>query len=385
MATEATPPPAPVSDTLLFLEPGALPSTTASASRLPGVRVAAGRGREVGDATAGAGGAAATTGIAVTALCHVRGSGGAWSKELDLPRATTGGWWRKLESLDVGSIVASLAALRSEVVERCERNPEWAHRFACRRHVALAHQTALLEDTLPKSTASELSRATTLSDCLLAGGVCPVETTSWDDEGDDEGSRAPGALLCQVGQHVAAASQLSAVEELSAEALVAVHTTLMHGSTHGSGDSDCVGGVIRTYAATNSSRTTAFPVRTCDDMLASLDELCREAERHIADASRHPVEIAAKLLHSLLALHPFCNGNGRLARMLFSYALSRCGCPVPVVLSSGSRKSRTHYGAALQDADGGKFGLLHMLGVASVHGALSDARSVFDTEAPRLR
>lgn len=61
------------------------------------------------------------------------------------------------------------------------------------------------------------------------------------------------------------------------------------------------------------------------------------------------VEAAARLHHRLVFIHPFTDGNGRLARLLTNLKLMRAGFP-PIILRKAERKS---YYDALEKADKG--------------------------------
>jgi Fic family protein len=61
------------------------------------------------------------------------------------------------------------------------------------------------------------------------------------------------------------------------------------------------------------------------------------------------IESAAKLHHLLVWIHPFIDGNGRLARLLTNLRLMRAGFP-PVVLQ---RRIKLTYYSALEKADAG--------------------------------
>lgn len=61
------------------------------------------------------------------------------------------------------------------------------------------------------------------------------------------------------------------------------------------------------------------------------------------------VEAAARLHHRLVFIHPFTDGNGRLARLLTNLKLMRAGFP-PIILRRSERKS---YYDALEKADKG--------------------------------
>lgn len=70
-----------------------------------------------------------------------------------------------------------------------------------------------------------------------------------------------------------------------------------------------------------------------------------------ATVDQHPLELAARLHYDFVRIHPFDDGNGRVARLLMNYHLFRHGLP-PVVIKSADKKN---YFAALQMADVGDF------------------------------
>ena len=65
----------------------------------------------------------------------------------------------------------------------------------------------------------------------------------------------------------------------------------------------------------------------------------------LASGEMHPVLLATDLMYDLVTIHPFSNGNGRMCRMVFTYALHRCGFPLLVVYSSPhpGQSARKHY------------------------------------------
>ena len=62
-----------------------------------------------------------------------------------------------------------------------------------------------------------------------------------------------------------------------------------------------------------------------------------------------PVIVAADLHHKFVCIHPFDDGNGRIARLLMNYHLLKNNLP-PVVIKSDDKKN---YLRALQEADAG--------------------------------
>jgi Fic family protein len=64
----------------------------------------------------------------------------------------------------------------------------------------------------------------------------------------------------------------------------------------------------------------------------------------------HPAELAALAHHRLVAIHPFIDGNGRMARLVMNLLLMRQGYPPTVIL----RANRREYYRVLAEADAGK-------------------------------
>jgi Fic family protein len=191
-----------------------------------------------------------------------------------------------------------------------------------------------LEGTLPLgSTASETYNIleTTYKNCEVP------DDEPWNVDGNTP-SRS------QMSHHLLALLFLTEPEMLQRDLTVAdvlnVHKIMMKNSTGMLGD----GGKFRSHAvyAQNHVYPAGDPVqleRECASILASYNDSIRNGICFIVSA--------ADLFYKMITLHPFADGNGRLCRLLVSYALMRAGFPFIVTLCSFHRKSRNHYMMAI--------------------------------------
>lgn len=85
-----------------------------------------------------------------------------------------------------------------------------------------------------------------------------------------------------------------------------------------------------------------------------LKKLLDDVRYQVANGSLPPDEIAVRLHHRLVAIHPFPNGNGRHARLMADLLVERLGRPRFTWGSASltdANETRQRYIAALQAAD----------------------------------
>ena len=215
------------------------------------------------------------------------------------------------------------------------------------------------------------------------GALAAHTSPCWHEEGEDVHIHAVhfGGVVHVVLHGIPAArlqlhSQLGAYEYLqeqpllTAEVIRTTNLLLLQGGIRATTSGDWVpsaGGQFRTKSQSVRAGSHLFLDVTPEHCVCLLTGCCYAFEASVTaeKPTDHPVVIASRLFHAVISLHPFVNGNGRLCRLLFSYALGRMGVTYPVVLGTGQKKSRKAYGRALQAADGGHFDQLYTFALQS--------------------
>jgi Fic family protein len=102
----------------------------------------------------------------------------------------------------------------------------------------------------------------------------------------------------------------------------------------------------------NNVRTPAGEIfRFADpvDVPARMNDLVEWLREALEKKELHPIEIASKLHHDFVLIHPFGDGNGRTARILVNFVLMRSGY-LPLIVPT---EQKDRYLAALNRADTG--------------------------------
>jgi len=90
-----------------------------------------------------------------------------------------------------------------------------------------------------------------------------------------------------------------------------------------------------------------FQFASPDETPAKMEDLMKE---YYKDIDRlHPFQLAAEFHYKFVRIHPFDDGNGRVARLIMNYILLKAGYP-PVIIKS---EEKEQYYDALQKADSG--------------------------------
>lgn len=97
-----------------------------------------------------------------------------------------------------------------------------------------------------------------------------------------------------------------------------------------------------------------FFFASVEDTPPRMASLASWLQQELKSPTLHPVAFAVKLHHDFVCIHPFDDGNGRVARLLVNYVLMRGGY-LPLVVRT---EDKTNYLTALQLADAGEFSAL---------------------------
>ena len=212
------------------------------------------------------------------------------------------------------------------------KSAERVKEFYTKMVVEIIWMANKLEDTLPEGVTKNFAE----------------ETLRKAYERDElQSSEQPS--LCQLIQHVKAFKLLCQKKKQNSfpvltEALIKqVHGIMMAGLTNEDGLSVDAGS-YRTISVRSGDHV--YPCHTC--IPQSMKEIVEEYNERHARPDHDAFELASWLHYSIVSLHPFIDGNGRLSRLLWCYSLMRDGLPFPALLTSGHKKSQKHLVLCLQ-------------------------------------
>ena len=120
-----------------------------------------------------------------------------------------------------------------------------------------------------------------------------------------------------------------------------------------------------------STRIFPNPAKVPELIEAAFSEFANHANH---TPTRHPIELATRLHHQLVYVHPFADGNGRTARLMQNLVLLRHGYLIANI--KGADSDRHRYYEALQKADDGNPADFQQLIYAAERQALFDHLSL---------
>lgn len=209
--------------------------------------------------------------------------------------------------------------------------------FARDKAISFVFNSNRLENTLPAG----LKHSNTYK-LLKDVGSYDDGVVSWNSDGD---STSDAAKRCQLVQHLKAHNHLMSLAELGPNDIMDTHRILMRGAI-----SDCgkpiLAGRARNFGV-NNGVDNYMPHELVEENLEKFFAWYKSVDL----ASVNNIKVAYKLFWRFLKIHPFEDGNGRMARLLFSYHMTRSRTPFSVCMTSGKRRSRKHYNDAIKRQD----------------------------------
>lgn len=122
------------------------------------------------------------------------------------------------------------------------------------------------------------------------------------------------------------------------------------------------------------SNGDVFFFASVEDTPPRMSALADWLKHELESPTLHPVAFAAKLHHDFVLIHPFDDGNGRVARLLVNYVLMRFGY-LPLIVRT---EDKANYLTALQLADAGELssliGYFHQLAEWSLNLGITAAK-----------
>lgn len=93
-----------------------------------------------------------------------------------------------------------------------------------------------------------------------------------------------------------------------------------------------------------------FYFATPEETPAKMDDLLKWYKENFSNPEMHPVLFATEFHYRFICIHPFDDGNGRIARLLMNFILMQKGYP-PAIIKT---EEKDQYFAALRQADAGQ-------------------------------
>ena len=211
--------------------------------------------------------------------------------------------------------------------------------FSKSKAVLLIYCSNKLENTLPSGT-KQRDTHQLLCDILHdIDANINYTTTTWDADGGGDYSKI------QMLQHMYAYKYLmdNLNEKLDTNIILNTHRILMKGAVD-KYNVLVLNGEYRTFGVNNNIDNYLH----FSEVKSTLEKTIDRYNCMTQSLSSDPIQMAHDLFWEFLVVHPFQDGNGRLGRLLVTYALMQHGIPFPVTISSGKKKSRKHYDDAIK-------------------------------------
>ena len=146
-----------------------------------------------------------------------------------------------------------------------------------------------------------------------------------------------GQEKVQMVRHFKAKMFLSNKVNLEVQDIINAHHILMEGAVKTDGTRINTGMLRQTNCYSAGTDHIYPPPYILEQGLKKILQRYNEKKQSV-----DPVEVAADIFYDFVSLHPFEDGNGRIARLLASHALESTGTPFAVTILTPHSRSRRH-------------------------------------------
>lgn len=225
----------------------------------------------------------------------------------------------------------------------------YASIFSKRLMISLVYISNEIERTLPSGTEeSEIYKyLDDVFDAIDALGCLLPAAEKWNAEGKYAGETK--FTKVQLLQHMRSLKFLFSglASRMTVSGLLQAHGILMNGAVDEK-KMPVAAGVFRDHPchAGNHAYPEGDPVMLERSLQRMLDEF-NDAAAASDGTVLTKLQASTKLFYDVITLHPFQNGNGRLCRIIFAFAMAKMGFPFPVQLTTGHKSARKHYMKAI--------------------------------------
>ena len=147
-----------------------------------------------------------------------------------------------------------------------------------------------------------------------------------------------GQEKVQMVRHFKAKMFLSEKVNLEVQDVMNTHHILMEGAVKTDGTRINTGMLRQTNCYSAGTDHIYPPPQILKNGLKKILQCYNDKKQQSVD----PVEVAADIFYDFVSLHPFEDGNGRIARLLASHALESTGTPFAVTIFTPCSRSRRH-------------------------------------------
>jgi Fic family protein len=226
----------------------------------------------------------------------------------------------------------SLAEKISVLTDQLQRHPKLAS-FIHKAAIMTVVDTLKYEVTWPSILSEDV-----LQDVLGAiwdGAAVEIPSVMWDAEGDNTNVEEARKQVSQSMLTLKYLWEIPSAHRLTEGNIKEAHALLMANAI--SDGEPMNAGTYRSKPCHATGTIGGKDFYSPGEIVSSMENLVADLAKSTPSAAT-----AAKFCYRFLAIHPFSNGNGRLARFLVAWIMRSAGMPFPISIGQG-KNARKHW------------------------------------------